>query len=1053
MQIKRKNFIFAALCALACVLCVTFGLLALPVTTAYAATETGSFSQTGLTISVNGVKKWTNAYTDPVTYSDTADNGALVAVKETVENGKLTGTDTIIFTALYPYTTTGRKGNYTEYTVEYVDSRYAITAVNSAGNGSTYIPVGGYVISVANSAGITLKVGDTVSVDNLSVVTKAVESDKGARVAIDQLNGTRTGYQIVYYDYDFGEKTGTNIYGTELSAVFDESTGYFKITSFRGFGAGDDAGSVIPDNGFVLSAHGEKYRAQLVEGQRFSSGDRLMLKGFDYIRFGGEAVTYSYNYEYKDENDPSDELYSNAGRWETENSPFAAYRGENQMIVYRYGWSYKGSTGTGTNVYGYEVAVDANGNVVERGVNVSTIPEGGYVISGHGSSRDFIRSSIPLGACVTLDTTKREMSVTTSLNSFYVNTKSTVNEIVAAAESQIKGLYDVDSETLNVKIEEARMLLKELETTKIEIEEKTAKVEAGTLDWSDYDKTVALMRYNAEKLNVESLAYEILALSSESRPVTARAVWHRPTEKTLADLEKTLETYEYVGINLIFVETFYNGYSMFKSEYVDYHKDFANCNYGEYTDYLTAFVALAKERGIEVHAWVEDFYVGLSDQITVLKDHPDWIMYNLDGTYYQKNEGGEYIFIDPTNSEVQDFLIDYYTEIIDKFPDIAGLNLDYIRYPVSNKSEDTGFTINAMKGFAKTLGRESELTKTTVTDMIKQFKNNFLSSTATYKKWCEYRVQAVTDFVERVYTEIKLEKQILLSTAVFSSISSTTEQKKQDWQTWFKNGWIDIATPMAYFDADTEVLSGVQQMIVAAGTQCYYYTGLASSYRGLAAYENCYQIEASYLGGADGYVIFCSTQILGHDDVQELLRAGVNSKTAVLPHDTAYNVIKAYFDAVLDRAERIYMPANGMTQAQYDSLAKLFGDILAMDTETSSDLDAIYNEVIKLTKSATIAKYAKTNSALRISAAMKELCGVLDTKIQRLALTEKTSNTPNTGDSSNSSSSGNANNGVSNGGSEEKSGCKSTIVYDATLCTAAIGAACLLFKKRRNQTK
>lgn len=398
MQTKQKNLVLAAICAFVLAFCAVLGAISLPTNTASAATMNGSFSQTELTIVVNGETKFTGVYTDPVTYSDSADNGMLTSASETLETAKLQSADTILFTALYPYTTTKRAGDYNEYTVEYIDKKYSVTAVATSGDGATYIPVGGYVLSVSKSSNVTLEVGDVLSVDGLELVTKAVESDKGVRVAVDALNGVRTGYHIVYYDYDFGKKTGTNVFGTEFTAIFDETTGYFNLTKFRGFGTGDDSGSEIPDNGFVLSAHGEKFRGQLVENIRFSVGDKLSLKGFDYIRFGGEPVTYTYHYEYKNESDPSDELYLNNGRWETENEPFAAYRGENQMIIYQYGWSYNGSKGTGTNVYGYEAAVDANGNVVERGVNVSSIPEGGYVISGHGSSRDFIRSSIPLGA-------------------------------------------------------------------------------------------------------------------------------------------------------------------------------------------------------------------------------------------------------------------------------------------------------------------------------------------------------------------------------------------------------------------------------------------------------------------------------------------------------------------------------------------------------------------------------------------------------------------------------------------------------------------------------
>lgn len=70
------------------------------------------------------------------------------------------------------------------------------------------------------------------------------------------------------------------------------------------------------------------------------------MVGFDYIRFGGDPVTYTYNYDYYDENDPNDACHTNPGRMETETTPFAAYRGENQTIIYHDGWSYQGSAGT-----------------------------------------------------------------------------------------------------------------------------------------------------------------------------------------------------------------------------------------------------------------------------------------------------------------------------------------------------------------------------------------------------------------------------------------------------------------------------------------------------------------------------------------------------------------------------------------------------------------------------------------------------------------------------------------------------------------------------------
>ena len=86
---------------------------------------------------------------------------------------------------------------------------------------------------------------------------------------------------------------------------------------------------------------------------------------------------------------------------------------------------------------------------------------------------------------------------------------------------------------------------------------------------------------------------------------------------------------------------------------------------------------------------------------------------------------------------------------------------------------------------------------------------------------------------------------------------------------------------MAYYTSSSAVNTNVKTMISNGGNKCLYYTGLASSYSGLAATENKAFIEASYNAGACGYVIFSAAQIIGHTDVQDVLSCGVNYKTAI----------------------------------------------------------------------------------------------------------------------------------------------------------------------------
>ncbi len=928
--------------------------------------------------SVSGVKltsggNTVSVVTDPYSNTETTASGLLTG--NVWKKNPVGASAGVVYTARWFETTSGRSGAFTEYTVEADGSVYKITKINPSGKGDSYIPVDGFVVSLPSATAFG-GVGDTVTLGgtNFPVPTMAVESKTGARVAIDAINAIRSKPMVVYYDYQSGDKTGTNQYGTELVATYDEEKNSFVVNRFRAFGEGDASGIEIPASSFALSSYGEGYRGILAEGTRFQIGDELSLVGFDFVRFG-TSVSYNYHFVNPD-------LESNPKGWDpATNAAFPAYRGENQLNIYTDGWDYNGASGTGTNVYGYEVAVNAEGVVVEREVNVSKIPEGGYVLSGHGTGRDFLRSSAPLGASVVINESNKTFTVTTTLNSFYTNVAMTLEAAVESAQTKLTQLYDIDTEKVNALIEQADGTLASLLALKDEIEANEDK-------WDPATKTRNLMQFNMKQLEVKNLSNTIVASSMESKPVAARAVWHRPTEKSLEDLRESLKTYQDCGINLVYVEAFFGGMSMFRSETVPYHKDFSSATYGEYTDYLTAFAAEAKKYGIEAHAWVEDFYVGINPNVGVYQQHPEWVLYNDDGSILQRNEGGAYIFLDPANKEVQDFLITFYNEMLEKVPGITGLNLDYIRYPVSSRAEDTGYTVPAMRGFASSIG--VTLQSTDYNALVKEFKRLFnsdyhLDAEENQTKWTQYRTQVITSFVERIAKEVKgTHEGLVLSTAVFPSLTSSINTKMQDWQTWFKNGWIDVATPMAYYNNAGDVLLYVKDMILMAGSNCYYYAGLASSYSGLPAYENANQVNAAYLAGSDGYVIFCSTQILGHDDVQHVLKAGINAKPAVLPHASVSEVIDAYFDCITERAERLYIPAGGMTQEKLAALKEQFDAVKALDVSTSKGIAEAQKALSTLAKN--YSKYAVGFSGRRLSETLNELASLVDLKLSRFLI-------------------------------------------------------------------
>ncbi len=338
-----------------------------------------------------------------------------------------------------------------------------------------------------------------------------------------------------------------------------------------------------------------------------------------------------------------------------------------------------------------------------------------------------------------------------------------------------------------------------------------------------------------------------------------RGIWHRPNsserETNLEELIAVLDEFQEAGINLVFLETFYHGMTIYKTDKVAYHTRLEGFTYGEYPDYLSAFLAEAEKRGIMVYAWVQDFYIGFRDYISLVTEHPDWLLITQSGGIRHMTEGqgfGGYIFLDPANKEVREFLLSLYDEILTKHPQIKGLNLDYIRYPISEFDEgtDTGYTKISMLEFANKHGIDKA-----VCESIEDF-NKKLSSDGLAGEWTAHRAGYITEFVRCVHdlvTEKHSEK--LISTAVFAEIGQTYELKKQNIKVWLENGYVNFVTPMVYFYEAEQIFDSVSKMKTICGDiECY--TGLYTTYHKQTVNELADHIKASERAGANGFVLF-----------------------------------------------------------------------------------------------------------------------------------------------------------------------------------------------------
>lgn len=334
-----------------------------------------------------------------------------------------------------------------------------------------------------------------------------------------------------------------------------------------------------------------------------------------------------------------------------------------------------------------------------------------------------------------------------------------------------------------------------------------------------------------------------------------KGFWHRPFEKNLDEVRQTLKNVKDLGFNHLFVETFFNGKLIFDSKHTPIKKHEFVFNEPFQGNLLQAFIEEGKAYDIKIHAWVENFFIGVYSDIKHLDPiyKLSWILKNIDGSYLQKQEKN-YVFLDPAHHEVRTLLKTIYREIAD-INNLESLHLDYIRYPLcydldyKTLSDDTGYTDVAINLFEKIY-------------QVKHMKKRIHDQEDIYQKWKTFKVQQISAFVKEIRDESLGKTKI--STAVFGNPEHAIEHKMQDWLSWVQHDYIDMILPMAYYKDSNKVYDELIKMKKLIEDKAMIVAGLAPSFIGLEPIQNIKQIEQAMLAQIQGVCLFATQNYLVH---------------------------------------------------------------------------------------------------------------------------------------------------------------------------------------------
>lgn len=683
-----------------------------------------------------------------------------------------------------------------------------------------------------------------------------VKAADGAVAVITAYDKTRSADGIFIYDSAWGSSTQQNQWGAE--AVVENG----DITALTAPGQGGNA--PIPADGYTISGYGSGASWM---GAHLHVGDAVSIEKDAILE---TSVTASTTADAVNPRPPFQ---------------FPGGRGSNQLIAYTDAFS---ADSTGTNQYGTEAVAQREGDayrVTAVGGNDSTIPEGGLVLSGHGTAQSWIQAHVIAGTLITLEPATRKVTATTDATSYLFQAQQAIKTAQAALDAQRAAYADAP-------LDQAAGTLA---TAKDHFTAATAAHQGGD------DRTAIKTADTATQTAIQARQ-----LTIESRAVETRGVWHRPAEANPAEVEQTVAAMAKAGINQLYLESFWGGRSIYPTDLAEQNTHFQGW------DPLQAYVAATKRHHINLHLWMHTFYVGTptgdgsGNGSPIAQQHPDWLVVDKAGRTQSSTEPG-YYFIDPAVPAARTWLLKLFTQAVDKY-DVSGLQLDYIRYPKQG-GPDTVTSYNQIARAAFQAAHGVDPADLQPTD-------------PAYQTWLDWQTEQVTSFVRDVRKA--LPQDIILSSALETTDNEADIRDfHQDFASWVNEGLLDTVAPEVYTAGVSDVLNRSVEFGKLIGDHAFTSIGIAPSYVGATPEATVDQVDATRQAGATGAVNFVWRTM--STDFQEALARSVYRSPAADPQQDPVAAATAGAKDIGRRANTVY--AAGLTTGQEQRLHQLSAEL------------------------------------------------------------------------------------------------------------------------------
>ncbi len=267
--------------------------------------------------------------------------------------------------------------------------------------------------------------------------------------------------------------------------------------------------------------------------------------------------------------------------------------------------------------------------------------------------------------------------------------------------------------------------------------------------------------------------------------------------------------------------------------------------------WLEAILPMAKEAGLEVHAWMWTMPCNVE---SVVKKNPEWFVVNRLGQSVVEKPAyvSYYKFLCPSRPEVWKFVGETVSEL-SQIDGLDGIHLDYIRYPdvILPAALQPHYHIVQDREYPQydycycDVCRES-FRKLTGIDAMK------LDDPSSDEAWRQFRYDRITHIVNDVLIPVAHKQKKLMTAAVFPNWKDV----RQEWSQWKLDG----AMPMLYAGYYNKGIEWIgektKEEVQAQRYGAPVYSGIAIGQ--LTAEQVAEAIRVSCAGGASGVSLFAA---------------------------------------------------------------------------------------------------------------------------------------------------------------------------------------------------